>query len=218
MMNTATILKKPDARPLAGGYAVIKQRKPKRADMSAKPPAPPLEPDWNAQILRVRDARDETAFAALFNHFAPRIKGFLMKSGTSAPLAEECAQETMVTLWHKAHLFDPARASAATWIFTIARNKKIDAIRRAARPEPEDLDWGPAPEPDADDALVLQQETQNLSRALAQLPAKQRDIVMRAYYGDLSHAELAQETGLPLGTIKSRIRLALDRLRQSLTE
>ncbi len=174
--------------------------------------------DWNAQILRVRNHRDEAAFAALFSHFAPRIKGFLIKSGASGTMAEECAQETMITLWHKAHLFDPSRASAATWIFTIARNKKIDAFRRAARPEPEDLPWGPEPEPEAADALALSQETEHLATALNALPEKQRDIVKRAYYGDLTHSELAEETGLPLGTIKSRIRLALDRLRQTLNE
>lgn len=177
-----------------------------------------LDADWSAKILSVRDTRDEGAFAELFAHFAPRIKGFLIKSGASAQMAEECAQEAMVTLWNKAHLFDPSRASAATWIFTIARNKKIDAFRRAARPEPEDLPWGPEPEPEAADAMALQQETQKLAKAIEELPQKQRDIVRRAYFGDLSHAELAEETGLPLGTIKSRIRLALTRLRQTLSE
>jgi RNA polymerase sigma-70 factor (ECF subfamily) len=177
-----------------------------------------LEPDWSAKIVAVRETRDEAAFAELFAHFAPRIKGFLIKSGASPTLAEECSQEAMVTLWNKAHLFDPTRASAATWIFTIARNKKIDAFRRAARPEPEDLPWGPEPEPEAADAMVIQQETQKLAKALEDLPQKQRDIVRRAYFGDLTHAELAEETGLPLGTIKSRIRLALTRLRQTLSE
>ena len=186
--------------------------------MARSPKQSCLEPDWSARILRVRDTRDEAAFGELFAHFAPRIKGFLIKSGASAPMAEECAQEAMVTVWHKAHLFDPTRASAATWIFTLARNKKIDAFRRSARPEPEDLSWGPEPEPEASDALVLQQETQKLAKALEQLPEKQRDIVRRAYFGDLTHSELAQETGLPLGTIKSRIRLALNRLRQTLSE
>ena len=177
-----------------------------------------LEIDWSAKILSIRDTQDEAAFAELFAHFAPRVKGFLIKSGASAQMAEECTQEAMVTLWNKAHLFDPSRASAATWIFTIARNKKIDAFRRAARPEPEDLPWGPEPEPEAADAMALQQETQQLAKAIDELPQKQRDIVKRAYFGDLSHAELAEETGLPLGTIKSRIRLALTRLRKTLSE
>ena len=106
------------------------------------------ETDWASLLLRVRDHQDRAAFADLFRHFAPRVKAFLMKSGAGAALAEECAQDVMATLWQKAHLFDPARASVATWVFTIARNKRIDALRKARRPEPEELDWGPEPEPD----------------------------------------------------------------------
>lgn len=164
-------------------------------------------------ILRVRDLGDEEAFAALFAHFAPRVKGFLMKGGASASLAEECAQDVMVTVWHKAHLFDPTRASAATWIFTIARNRRIDAARRAARPEPEDLGWGPEPEPEQAEVLEMKQENARLAKAISELPEEQRRVVEQIYFGERTHAELAAETGLPLGTIKSRIRLALERLR-----
>lgn len=173
--------------------------------------------DWGGLILRVRDQQDKAAFADLFRHFAPRIKGFLMKSGASAALAEECAQDVMATLWQKAHLFDPTRASAATWIFTIARNRRIDALRKSRRPEPEDLPWGPEAEPDQQEAMELAQDTERLAEALALLPDKQRELIERAYFGDLSHSEIAAETGLPLGTIKSRIRLALDRLRHKLS-
>jgi RNA polymerase sigma factor (sigma-70 family) len=168
-------------------------------------------------LVQVRDHQDRAAFAALFRHFAPRVKGFLMKSGATATLAEECAQEVMATLWQKAHLFDPARASVATWVFTIARNKRIDALRKDRRAEPEELDWGPEPEPDQAEAMEAQEETDRLGRALASLPEKQRKLIERAFYGDLSHSEIAAETGLPLGTIKSRIRLALDKLRHHMT-
>jgi len=171
---------------------------------------------WVECILRVRDDRDKAAFAKLFSHFAPRVKAFLMRSGADAAMAEECTQEVMATLWQKAALFDPARASAATWIFTIARNRKIDALRKMRRPEPEDLPWGPENEPDQEDTLALQQESAQLEAAMAALPAKQRDLIEKAYFGDLSHREIAAETGLPLGTIKSRIRLALDRLRHAM--
>jgi RNA polymerase sigma factor (sigma-70 family) len=174
--------------------------------------------EWADLMMRVRDGQDRAAFAALFRHFAPRVKGFLMKSGAGAALAEECAQEVMAVLWQKAHLFDPARASVSTWVFTIARNRRIDALRRARRPEPEDLPWGPEPEPDQAEVSEAQQETERLGAALAQLPEKQRVLIERAYYGDMSHSEIAAETGLPLGTIKSRIRLALDRLRQGMSE
>ena len=176
------------------------------------------ETDWAEHVRRIRDAQDEGAFGALFAHFAPRVKGFLMRSGADEVLAEECAQDVMATIWTKAHLFDPTRASVATWIFTIARNRRIDAIRRQRRPEPEDLGWGPEAEPDQADALMLQEESARLAKALAALPEKQRVLVERAYFGELSHSEIAEETGLPLGTIKSRIRLALDRLRHSMSQ
>lgn len=164
----------------------------------------------------IRDHQDQSAFAELFQYFAPRVKAFLMRSGADATLAEECTQEVMATLWHKAHLFDPSRASVATWVFTIARNRKIDALRKQRRPEPEDLEWGPEEEPDQEDVLSLQQESEQLGRAIAALPAKQRELIEKAYFGDLSHSEIAEQTGLPLGTIKSRIRLALDRLRHAM--
>jgi len=172
--------------------------------------------DWVACIARIRDAQDEAAFAQLFAHFAPRVKAFLMRSGADSTLAEECTQEVMAALWQKAHMFDPARASAATWIFTIARNRKIDALRKQKRPEPEDLPWGQDPEPDQADVLALQQESAQLGDAIAALPEKQRVLIEKAYFGDLSHSEIAEQTGLPLGTIKSRIRLALDRLRHAM--
>jgi RNA polymerase sigma-70 factor (ECF subfamily) len=177
---------------------------------------PAIRMAWTGQLEAVRDHRDQRAFAELFAHFAPRVKSFLMKSGASPDLAEDCVQEVMATLWNKANLFDPARASVSTWIFTIARNRWIDTIRKTRRPDPEELPWGPESELDQVDALALAQETEALGRALSTLPAKQRQLVERAYFGDLSQSEIAAETGLPLGTIKSRIRLALDRLRHEM--
>lgn len=170
-----------------------------------------------ALMLRVAQQADRQAFAQLFVHYAPRVKAFLMKSGAVPALAEDCAQDVMATVWRKAGQFDPSRASVATWIFTIARNRRIDVLRRDRRPEPEDLPWGPEPEPDQLDALALQQDTERLGQALAELPDEQRVLIERAYFGDLSHSEIATTTGLPLGTIKSRIRLALEKLRQKLT-
>lgn len=172
--------------------------------------------EWVAHVRRIRDAQDQTAFAELFQHFAPRVKAFLIRSGSDPGMAEECAQEVMATLWHKAHMFDPARASVATWVFTIARNKRIDFLRKQRRPEPEDLTWGPEAEPEQHEVIALQQETTQLRSAMKALPDAQRELIEKAYFGDLSHREIAAETGLPLGTIKSRIRLALDRLRHAM--
>ncbi|WP_120634616.1 sigma-70 family RNA polymerase sigma factor [Ruegeria sp. EL01] len=172
--------------------------------------------EWVDHVKRIRDRQDQTAFAELFQHFAPRIKAFLIRSGSDPAMAEECAQEVMATLWHKARLFDPTRATVATWVFTIARNKRIDVLRKQRRPEPEELGWGPEAEPEQDDVIVLQQETAQLRTALSALPDAQRQLIEKAYFGDLSHREIASQTGLPLGTIKSRIRLALDRLRHAM--
>jgi len=171
---------------------------------------------WVPQLLAVRDNKDTDAFAELFAHFGPRVKSFLMKSGASPDLAEECAQDVMVTLWRKAHMFDPGKASVSTWIFTIARNRRIDLLRKQRRVEPEDLPWGPEAEPDQADVMALQQETEILGDAIKALPEKQRELIEKAYYGELTHSEIAAQTGLPLGTIKSRIRLALDRLRHAI--
>jgi RNA polymerase sigma-70 factor (ECF subfamily) len=176
----------------------------------------PENEEFVALVERVRNEKDREAFVALFRHFAPRVKAFLMKSGANEGLAEECTQEVMATLWTKAHMFDPSRASVSTWVFTIARNRKIDALRRMKRPEPEDLPWGPEAEPDQADVMTLRQESEKLAEAIASLPEKQRELIQRAYFGDLSHAQIAEETGLPLGTIKSRIRLALERLRHAM--
>ncbi len=171
---------------------------------------------WVERIQKVHLHQDKAAFAKLFAHFAPRVKAFLMKSGADASMAEECSQEVMATVWRKAHMFDPSRASVSTWIFTIARNRKIDALRKQRRPEPEDIIWGPEEEPDQADVMALQQESDQLAKAMAELPQKQRVLIEQAYFGDLSHSEIAEATGLPLGTIKSRIRLALDRLRHTM--
>ncbi|MDZ7904500.1 MAG: sigma-70 family RNA polymerase sigma factor [Cypionkella sp.] len=167
-------------------------------------------------MMAVRDGGDRAAFAQLFHHFAPRVKGFLMKSGSDGALAEELAQDVMTTVWHKSAQFDPARASVATWIFTIARNRRIDHFRRTRRPEPEALDWGEDSEPDQADIYEAAQEARLLAAALETLPEAQRALIQSAFFGDLSHGEIAAQTGLPLGTIKSRIRLALERLRQTL--
>lgn len=172
--------------------------------------------DWTAEMAAIRDRQDQAAFARLFSHFAPRLKAFLMKSGLAPDQAEDCAQDVMATVWKRAALFDPAKAGVSTWIFTIARNRRIDLARRGARPEPEELPWTPEPAPDQADVLAMQQDSDRLTKALAELPEAQRRIVERAFYGDLSHSEIAAETGLPLGTIKSRIRLALERLRHAL--
>jgi len=199
-------------------YTKPKARGRKRASMSNadKTASDRQALYWADCMVRIRDHEDKRAFAEVFEYFAPRVKSFLLKSGTDAVMAEECAQETLVTVWCKCHQFNPARAALSTWIFTIARNKRIDVLRRENRPEPDELPWGDTEEPPAEDILEINQETERVASAVKELPDAQRIVVERAFYAELSHQEIANETGLPLGTIKSRIRLALERLRHTM--
>jgi RNA polymerase sigma-70 factor (ECF subfamily) len=168
-----------------------------------------------ACIARVAERQDRAAFAVLFRHFAPRIKAYMMRSGSDDASAEEFAQEAMVMVWRKAASFDPAQASAATWIFTIARNKRIDAFRRTNRPEldPNDPLLQPAAEQMQDERVADDQTAGALERAMRDLPAEQTELLRLAFYEDMAHSEIAAETGLPLGTVKSRLRLAIGKLR-----
>jgi RNA polymerase sigma factor (sigma-70 family) len=222
MITNTSLLRISDAPVAYGAYGAAKAlgaMRPKSFDVKEVSVETRKKPDrmaWVGHLSSIRDQKDRSAFAEVFTHFAPRVKAFLMKSGASPDMAEEVAQDVMATLWRKAHLFDPAKASVSTWIFTIARNRRIDMLRKQRRPEPEDLTWGPEAEPDQADILALQQDSAKLTDALATLPDKQRDLIVCAYYGELTHSEIAAATGLPLGTIKSRIRLALNRLRHQM--
>ncbi|CAG0911267.1 unnamed protein product, partial [Cyprideis torosa] len=141
-------------------------------------------------MIAVRDTRDRDAFAALFDHFAPRLKGFVMRSGASEHQAEEIVQDVMLTIWHKAALFDPHRAQVSAWIYQIARNRQIDLARRDNRPVPEELKEAPDAEPDASQILGLEQEAGQLRQALATLRADQREMIEKAYLGELTHQEI----------------------------
>jgi len=181
----------------------------------------PVALDREALAALVEDiaARgDRGAFAALFKHFAPRIKGYLIKIGTERGQAEELTQEVMLTVWRKAATFDRTQASVSTWMFTIARNRRIDAVRREKRPEIDLSD--PLLVPDepvsADDRLDAMERDARVARALKSLPKEQADLVHEAFFLAKSHSEIADQTKLPLGTVKSRLRLAFGRLRKAL--
>lgn len=181
---------------------------------------PTTPEEHRALMIRVAEARDKRAFEALFTHFGPRVKAYLMRSGSNPDSAEELAQEAMATVWRRADSFDPSQASAATWIFTIARNKRIDAYRRLNRPEldPEDPALIPQAEIAPDQVVEEGEMSDAIRSAVKTLPAEQADMLKMAFFEDKAHSEIAEETGLPLGTVKSRLRLAIARMRKQLKE
>ncbi len=171
-------------------------------------------------VLAVGRERSRRAFGALFGHFAPRLKSYLKRLGTESSQAEELVQEVMLLVWHRAETFDPTQANASTWVFTIARNRRIDAIRRERRPEfdPNDPALVPQAAEAADRVVETGQETARLRAAIGALPREQADLLRLAYFDDKPHSVISAERGIPLGTVKSRLRLALDRLRRLLRE
>ncbi len=170
-------------------------------------------------IVAVGQERDRAAFAQLFAHFAPRLKTYLMRAGANPGAAEDFAQEAMLTVWRKAALFDPARAGASTWIFTIARNLRIDAARREKldQREPDITELPDDPE-QPDRVIEGIDDTVRVSAALSALSTDQSHIIKLSYFHEKAHAEIARELGIPLGTVKSRLRLAIIRLRGILSE
>ena len=176
--------------------------------------------DTDDLIERIARVADREAFAELFRRFAPRIKSYLKRLGCETGQAEELTQETMVMVWRRAAMFDRRRASASTWLFTIARNKRIDALRRERRAEIDPTDPALVPDstPSAEEPLLLRQRAGRLAAALAELPREQAELIHLAYFDEHSQSAIAEARRLPLGTVKSRLRLALSRLRRSLEE
>ncbi|MDQ0395806.1 sigma-70 family RNA polymerase sigma factor [Labrys monachus] len=188
--------------------------------MRSSPSSPEARTAANALVVAIAERADRQAFATLFDHFAPRVKGFLIRRGTDATTAEEIAQETMLTLWRKAGTFAPDRGNASTWIFTIARNLAVDRQRRGqivpeGEAEPsEEAD----PLPSAEALLIAAEREKQLRTALAKLSPEQSRIVDLSFFQGHAHSEVAMQLGIPLGTVKSRIRLALARLRALLDD
>ena len=171
-------------------------------------------------IVAVAENRDRRAFRRLFDYFAPRIKGFCQNNGSTADRADEVVQEAFVNVWRKANLFDPKKASAGAWIFAIARNSRIDLIRKENRPEADTTDpFFDQSEPE-NPLAVLEAERRSalLRNFVKELPAEQQDVLKLAFFEEKAHSEVADELGIPLGTVKSRIRLAFSRIRNEFGE
>jgi RNA polymerase sigma factor (sigma-70 family) len=177
-------------------------------------------PNRLAELIQlVGKSRDKEAFATLFGHFAPRVKSYMRRLGTDDAQAEELMQEAMIMVWRRAHTYDPERSAASTWIFTIARNKRIDGLRRGSWLDIDPNDPTVISEPDQPDDIVSGFEiARQMKEAVAMLPDDQAEAIRLAYYEGLSQSEIAAKLGTPLGTVKSRLRLALQRLRIKISD
>ena len=168
----------------------------------------------SALLVTIAATRDKAMFARLFEYYAPRAKAYLMRQGQDGASAEELAQEAMLIVWRRADSFDPEKASAATWIYTIVRNLRIDALRKRHRPMFDIADPAFVPDPPRrpDDVLQGEQTERRVRDALKCLPEEQAAVVRLSFFEDKPHGEIAAELALPLGTVKSRLRLAMRRL------
>ena len=170
-------------------------------------------------LRRVAEQADVSAFRELYQTYGPRVKAYMMRQGADAGTAEDLAQETLLTVWRRAALYSAERGTAATWIFTIARNLRIDRLRREMpwQELPPD-DEKPAAEPLADEVLSAKERQTRVRAALADLPPEQREVVVLSYIEGLAHGAIAERLDLPLGTVKSRMRIAYQRIRAALED
>ena len=169
---------------------------------------------WTLRLERLAQEPDEAVFLELYDHFAPRVTSYLLRLGATTAISEELTQETMLSVWKKAALFKPERAAASTWIFTIARNQYIDAMRRHTPTAELPDEWsdeadGSLEPPEAADAWPIRE-------ALEALPLLQAQVMKLSYFEGKSHSEIASELGIPLGSVKSNIRLAFQKIRTRL--
>ena len=171
--------------------------------------------DPRADIRLVAERRDRAAFARLFAFYAPRVKAYLRHPGIDDTGTEDLAQEVFLIVWRRAHLFDPSQGAPGTWIFTIARNRRTDFLRRGNRPLLDGLDPLLAPEPpvQGDAAFEAEETKERIKAAVAELPPEQADVLRAFFFEDKSHGMIADHFGLPVGTVKSRLRLAIAKLR-----
>ena len=176
---------------------------------------------WAALIAAVAAHQDRIAFAALFAHFAPLVKTFMRRSGATDTSADELAQETLLAVWRKAALFNPETAGVSAWIFTIARNLRIDALRRGRRSHDNetyaiDLEFHIDDSPGPEARTAASEKETRVRAAMAVLSADQSRVVELSFYEEQAHADIARILQIPLGTVKSRLRLAMNRLRDAL--
>lgn len=217
-MNQAPLLSVVRIAPTPLPPSVLRGESAVHLRVSAVDQSPSVLEAPERLIVLVARERDREAFGALFRLFAPKVRSFALRRGVNGAQAEEVVQEVMLAVWRRAETFDPTRANAATWIYAIARNRMLDDLRRAGLPLVGDgeIDEEPGEEPGHEHRLDGLRAAERLRRALETLPAEQSEVIRIAYYEGVSQRDLADRLGVPLGTVKSRTRLALDRLRSAM--
>lgn len=180
-------------------------------------------PEELAALVSAVARGDRPAFGVLFKHFAPRLKAYLLRTGSDDDAAEELAQETMVLLWRKAGQFDARQAGVSTWLFTIARNLRVDRLRRqgseaTSYPEAYDLETLPADAAAPEERMHASRQEVGVRAAIRSLPPEQAEVLRLSFYEERPHEAIARQLGIPLGTVKSRMRLAVGHLRRLLHE
>lgn len=175
-------------------------------------PTKQADPNWSDMLAELAETKSKTIYVQLFRHFAPKIKSYIIRLGLVESTADELMQETMLAVWRKAHMYNRSKAAASTWIFTLARNQSIDWMRKQKYPEYGLEEWHEEPDDEVDQCEQVV-TSDRMAKALGKLPEKQSQVLYMSYFEGRSHAEISDRLGIPLGSVKSRIRLASEKLR-----
>lgn len=175
-------------------------------------PQPQTTQDWSSILMSLGETKDKSLFVQLFKHFAPKIKAYIVRLGLVESTAEELMQETMASVWRKAHMYQKSKAAASTWIFTLARNQSIDWMRKQKYPEYSLDEWYEEAD-ESEDICTDVVVSARMQASIGKLPELQAQAIYMSFYEGRSHSEIADRLGIPLGSVKSRIRLASEKLR-----
>ncbi|WP_299179505.1 sigma-70 family RNA polymerase sigma factor [uncultured Neptuniibacter sp.] len=175
-------------------------------------PQQEMKNNWSDLLVQLAERRDKQIYIAIFRHFAPKIKAYIARLGLVESTAEELMQETMLAVWRKAHMYNRSKAAASTWIYTLARNLSIDWMRKQKYPEYGLEAWHEEPDEErnsGEDEVTADR----LQKAISQLPEKQAQVIYMSFFEGRSHTDISDRLGIPLGSVKSRLRLASEKLK-----
>jgi RNA polymerase sigma-70 factor (ECF subfamily) len=193
---------------------------------AASTPSEARAADIDRDLLRRVATGDESALGTLYDRWSPLVHALVLRMLGDADEAEDVVEETFWQAWRHASRYEVARGAVSTWLTTIARSRALDRLRARRRRQEDswtqleerevDLTEQPARHDDPLTSAESAERRRRVASALAALPAEQRQAIELAYFGGFSQSEIAERTGQPLGTVKTRVRLAMDKLRESL--